>query len=160
MMFRQHAQLIAIGLFVVATSIFGCRNPEVSPHFTIIGSEVRTHSWGGPNYALLYEFDCRYETGERRIEIVETADGNSQCRVAFKGSGSSHFSLDLMGTFVNDGDTNRINSLKASLVTDPTWSATFSTESSFTFLSYTALDGRQISYSVRLTEEPQSGPRD
>ena len=157
---RRRRRCLAVAMTVVMAAVAsgcGCERPVVTPKFMVTASQIKIQPLGGPNYYLKYEFDCRCTPGGGEIEIVETVDGESFARSSFTGTGTSvnHWSLQLMGTFLNDGDVERLDAFKATLKTPETWSTDFKAQTTHTFLEYTGLDGKPVSYAVRYREKPQ-----
>ncbi|MBT3290526.1 MAG: hypothetical protein HN904_07840 [Victivallales bacterium] len=152
-------RLIACALLAATASMCGCRKKEVGPHFAVVRSEVKLRKCGATTHDLHYELDGHFETNGHWVEMTSCVDGEVQWQGASKGSGSFHKGRALEGTRVADGDVDRLRAVKESLQMEPTWAVDFSRQSSFTFLEYTGVDGREYSYAVRLITEAEKVKR-
>jgi len=153
-MITYYRKLIAVCLLGMVVGVVGCKKDAVSPYFEVTATTLRMHSIGGPNHYLLCELDYRCDPGSGIIEITQTVDDKTRVLLATTGgSGSGHVPLNLMGSFVNNGDTKKIEELLSSLAIDKTWSVDLLKNNNFTFLNYTGFQGQNVSYGVRLSEK-------
>ena len=136
--------------------MLGCAKPSPPPHFTVRNAKIRLHSLGGRNYYLIYAFDYRVQSGDHWIEIVGTAGEKHFTSLSYSSSGEGvgHSSLELSGTFLNTGNTNRLAELMARIEAKPTWEAKLQLSTPYTFLEYDDLNGQRVTYRVRMKQKP------
>lgn len=158
-MITYYRKLIAVCLLGMAVGVSGCKKAAISPHFEATATTLRMHTIGGPNHHLVCELDYRCDPGSGVIEITQTVDGETSVLLATTGAGegAGHVPLNLMGSFVNNGDTKKVEDLLTSLAIDKTWSVDLSKNNNFTFLNYTGFQGQNVSYGVRLSERHEEG---
>lgn len=142
----MHSPLL---LLVALAGFCGCNQPRM-PQFEIQAAQIKLRTLGGLNHNLVCEFDARFDASDHTIELIERGEGNASVRNKFRGQGLAHASLDLEGTFVNDGDTTALENLKEKIAINRSGPVTLTEDKSTVLLEYTDLQGNKVHYDVRL----------